>query len=197
MRPFNSLIPLAFMSFLAAGPAAAQDASALFAEGNSLVRSGVYRTALLRYREAAAAGLDSALLHYNLGVVYYKLGEFDDAAEEFTRAAADPALASLATYNRGLAQRAGGDSTAAEQSFNTVADSADERELRRLAEGAVTTGPASASLTPSARAASDRTSPAASASSASRLPRVLGRTTTSTARRPSRTSIFPIPRNPS
>ncbi|HEY9182315.1 MAG TPA: hypothetical protein VIQ99_03885, partial [Gammaproteobacteria bacterium] len=82
MRLFNPLIVLMLIPFLAAGPAAAQSASALFAEGNSLARSGVYRTALLRYREAAAAGLDSPLLHYNVGVVYYKLGEFADAAAE-------------------------------------------------------------------------------------------------------------------
>ena len=50
------------------------------AEGNALVRSGVYRTALLRYREAAAAGLDTPLLHYNLGVVHYELGDFDESA---------------------------------------------------------------------------------------------------------------------
>lgn len=140
MRRFNPLISLSFIPFLAAGQAAAQSASALFAEGNALVRSGVYRTALLRYREAAAAGLDSPLLHYNLGVVNYKLGEFESAAEEFARAAADPGLASMATYNRGLAQRASGDSTAAEQAFAAVAETADERELRRLADGAMATG---------------------------------------------------------
>jgi tetratricopeptide (TPR) repeat protein len=155
MRPFNPLLLLVFIPILGAAPAAAQDAAALFAEGNSLVRSGVYRTALLRYREAAAAGLDSPLLHYNLGVVYYKLGEFDPAVNEFARAAADPDLASLATYNRGLAQRASGDSTGAEQSFATVADTADERELRRLAEGAMATGSAGATPAPRAQPLGD------------------------------------------
>jgi tetratricopeptide (TPR) repeat protein len=139
------------MAYLVAGPAAAQSASDLFAEGNSLVRSGVYRTALLRYREAAAAGLDSPLLHYNLGVVYYKLGEFDDAAAEFARAATDPELASLATYNRGLAQRASGDRAAAQQSFAEVAENADERELRRLASDTVTIASSGTTPAPGAR----------------------------------------------
>ena len=64
------------------------DGRRALAEGNQLVRSGIYRTALLRYREAAAAGLDTPLLHYNLGVVHYELGDFAESADEFARAAA-------------------------------------------------------------------------------------------------------------
>src|SRR5262245_12607428 len=116
--------------------AAAQTAAELMSEGNQLVRSGSYRTALLRYREAAAAGLDSGLLHYNLGVVHYELGEFAESADEFARAATDPALAALASYNRGLALKAGGNAAAASEAFRTAADVADDRHLRRLAEGA-------------------------------------------------------------
>jgi tetratricopeptide (TPR) repeat protein len=116
--------------------AAAQSAQELMAEGNQLVRSGIYRTALLRYREAAAAGLDSGLLHYNLGVVHYELGDFADSADEFARAASDPDLAALARYNRGLALKAGGNATAAGEAFRAAADVADDRHLRRLAAGA-------------------------------------------------------------
>ena len=60
---------------------------ALLEEGNSLMRAGVYRTALLRYREAAAAGLDSPLLHHNLGVAFYRLERYPEAAAAFERAA--------------------------------------------------------------------------------------------------------------
>jgi tetratricopeptide (TPR) repeat protein len=147
----------------AASAALAQTGSDLFAEGNALVRSGVLRTALLRYREAAAAGLDTSLLHYNLGVVEYKLGQFDAAADEFARAAADPALAALASYNRGLAQRAAGDRAAASQSFQAAAERAEDRDLRRLAEraAAAPTGDAATSATIERRAErSPRTEPA-------------------------------------
>jgi hypothetical protein len=113
------------------------------AEGNQLVRSGIYRTALLRYREAAAAGLDSGLLHYNLGVVHYELGDFAESADEFARAASDPALAALASYNRGLALKAFGNATAAGDAFRAAADVADDRHLRRLAEGAAASAVAS------------------------------------------------------
>jgi len=118
------------------------------AEGNQLVRSRIYRTALLRYREAATAGLDSALLHYNLGVVRYELGDFAESAEEFARATSDPKLAALASYNRGLALRAAGDTAAAGQAFRAAADTADDRDLRRLAYAAAEQ--AAAENTPSA-----------------------------------------------
>ena len=135
MRHSKSLIVLAIAACLGR-EAAAQSAGELLAEGNQLVRTGVYRTALLRYREAAAAGLDSSLLHYNLGVVHYELGDFAASADEFGRAASDPALAALASYNRGLALRAGGNTAAAGEAFRAAADAADDRDLRRLAEDA-------------------------------------------------------------
>ncbi|HEY3516526.1 MAG TPA: hypothetical protein VGL98_05715, partial [Gammaproteobacteria bacterium] len=110
MRHSKSMMLLAFAACWGR-EAAAQTAAELMAEGNQLVRSGIYRTALLRYREAAAAGLDNGLLHYNLGVVHYELGDFAESADEFARAASDPALAALASYNRGLALKAGGNAT--------------------------------------------------------------------------------------
>lgn len=105
-------------------------------EGNSLVRSGLYRAGLLRYREAAAAGIDSPLLHYNLGIVYYRLERYGEAEQSFARAGEDSELLPLATYNRGLAQLALGDTVAAEASFQAVANSPAGRKLRRLADRA-------------------------------------------------------------
>jgi len=136
VRLSNPLISLMFAASLGAGEAAAQTAAELMAEGNHLARTGVYRTAMLRYREAAAAGLDSPLLHYNLAVVHYELGDFAAAADEFARAATEPALAALASYNRGLALRAAGNAAAANEAFLAAAESADDRHLRRLAESA-------------------------------------------------------------
>jgi hypothetical protein len=150
-------------ALLTARPSLAQpDAAALLREGNDLVRSGVYRTALLRYREAAAAGLDTPLLHYNLGVAHYELAQFDDAAREFERAEADPALAVLAQYNKGLAERGAGNSAAADAAFAAAAERADDRGLRRLAERA------RESLVAAAEPAPSRTASPAVASRAAR-----------------------------
>ena len=108
----------------------------LFKQGNALARSGVYRTAITRYREAAAAGLDTPLLHYNMGVAYYKILEYADAEAQFTRAAQDESLAALALYNRGLAERARGAGAAAGESFAAAAARAKDPDLRSLAERA-------------------------------------------------------------
>lgn len=138
----NYLIPFCFIALIGSREAAGQTPAELLAEGNRLVRSGVYRTALLRYREAAAAGLDTPLLHYNIGVVQYRLGAFAESAEEFALAAAEPSLAALASYNRGLALRAAGDRAAAREAFGAAAASADDRDLRRLAQSAMDERPA-------------------------------------------------------
>ena len=137
-RSTNALLA-ACAALLIAAPCAAQlSGGQLMEEGNALARAGIYRTALLRYREAAAAGLDSPLLHYNLGVTYYRLGEYADAAQEFERAAVAPddRLGALAEYNLGLALRAAGDRATAENAFRTAAERAPGRSLRRLAEHA-------------------------------------------------------------
>ena len=48
----------------------AMTAEQYFADGNRLFRDDLYWAALLRYRQAADAGLSSPLLHYNMGVAH-------------------------------------------------------------------------------------------------------------------------------
>lgn len=138
----NVLIFIAFASLIATSAALAQGPLALFEEGNALARSGVYRTALLRYGEAAAAGFDTPLLHFNVGVVYYELGEFAAAADEFAQAAAEPKLAPLASMNRGLALQAAREPVLAAEAFTVAADTAEQRSLRRAATNALEQGAA-------------------------------------------------------
>jgi tetratricopeptide (TPR) repeat protein len=103
-------------------PAAAQlDSETALREGSASFRSGLYHTALVRYREAAAAGMESPLLHYNLGVTYYRLERYVEAQESLERATQDPTLGPLAAYNLGLAYRATGDSANAQRWFDAAA----------------------------------------------------------------------------
>ena len=125
---------LIILAALAPHAATAQDGRTLMLEGNELFRDGLYRAALLRYREANAAGLDSPLLHYNLGVTSYKVQRYDDAEASLERAVADPRIAPLALYNLGLTMRAKGEQLAAERWFRLALERADRRELRTLAE---------------------------------------------------------------
>jgi tetratricopeptide (TPR) repeat protein len=131
------LLAVALLTLLTAAPAAAQtNGPALMREGNALFRSGQYREALARYRDANAAGLDSAVLRYNLGVTYYKLAQYPEAELWLERATDEKKLAPLAAYNLGLTYRAAGDGAAAERWFGVAASSADDPDLRALAQRA-------------------------------------------------------------
>jgi tetratricopeptide (TPR) repeat protein len=160
VRLSKPMMVIAFLACAASGQTTAQTPASLMAEGNELVRSGIYRTALLRYREAAAAGLDTPLLHYNLGVAHYELGDFAASAAEFARAAEAPALAALASYNRGLALRASGHAAAADEAFRAAAAGADDRDFRRLAATAAEDGAAAAQPANPARASARIAEPA-------------------------------------
>jgi hypothetical protein len=88
---------------VAAGQASfAMTAEEAFSDGNRLFRDDLYWAALLRYRQASDAGMDTPLLHYNTGVAHYRAGQHIRARESLRRAAESPALAVLAHYNLGL-----------------------------------------------------------------------------------------------
>lgn len=74
-------------------------------EGNRLYGQERYDEALETYTDAQALRPRAPELHYNIGNVLFRKGEFDKAAEEYLRALAaeNPALAQAATFNRGNA----------------------------------------------------------------------------------------------
>jgi hypothetical protein len=72
---------VALVCLLAGTTAAAMSADELFRDGNRLFRDDLYWAALLRYEQAAEAGMDSPLLHYNTGVAHYKAGQHIRARE--------------------------------------------------------------------------------------------------------------------
>ncbi len=97
------------LSFLAAvscfvpvQTANAMTASEYFADGNRLFRDDLYWAALLRYRQAQEEGMDTALLHYNMGVAHYRAGQHIRARDELSQALGDPSLRVAAQYNLGL-----------------------------------------------------------------------------------------------
>ena len=87
-------------------PAAAEETSP-FAAATAAFEQGDYAQALGLFQQARAAGVDSAALHYNLGVCQYRVGDYA-AAESTFRSLAErfPELRNLGEYNRGLALRA-------------------------------------------------------------------------------------------
>lgn len=129
---------LALLSVVLCGPAVAQEtASELFAEGNRLYRDDLYWAALLRYEQAADAGMDTPLLHFNVGVAHYRARQYDRAREAFERAALDARLAVLARYNLGLVARVAGDRDDALRHFRDVREQQAKPELAALADRAI------------------------------------------------------------
>lgn len=82
--------------------------------------------------EAAATQLDSRALTYNLGVLYYKLGEYDLAENKF-RQLLDTKQRGLAFYNIGLIALAQDNPRKARSAFRNAAIEGAEDKLGKLA----------------------------------------------------------------
>ncbi|AZT82733.1 tetratricopeptide repeat protein [Marinobacter sp. NP-4(2019)] len=102
------------------------------AAGIEHFQSGELESARRAFEAARAAGLESNSLMYNLGVVYYRLGEYELATNAFSALLGTSSQA-LAEYNLGLVAKAAGDLDKAAFWFNrAAADSAPEK-IRALA----------------------------------------------------------------
>jgi hypothetical protein len=109
----------------------------LFADGNRLYRDDLYWAALLRYREAESAGINTDLLYYNSGVANYKASQHIRARQAFLRAAESPALAALSHYNLGLSAWALGNDVEALDWFYKAKDQASYPRISEYAVEAI------------------------------------------------------------
>ena len=92
--------------FAAAAPSGAfADAAAKNNEGNRLYEKKRFDDALRKYTDAQAQKPDAPELHYNIGNVLFRKGEFAKAIEEYlrTQGGTDASLKQAAAYNRGNA----------------------------------------------------------------------------------------------
>jgi hypothetical protein len=128
---------VALVCLLPGASAVAATASELFADGNRLFRDDLYWAALLRYREAADAGMDTPLLHYNTGVAHYRARQHARAREALQKSAAYGPLAPISHYNLGLNAYAMGDVDLALGWFRRARDQQQSAEIRRLARRAI------------------------------------------------------------
>ena len=118
-------------------PAAAMTAPEYFEDGNRLFRDDLYWAALLRYRQASEAGMDTQLLHYNMGVAHYRAGQHIRARESLTRALHSPRLRVSAQYNLGLNAYAAGDNREALRWFRLAYNQQQNETIRRYAGVAI------------------------------------------------------------
>ncbi|HEY5624588.1 MAG TPA: hypothetical protein VIV14_12575 [Gammaproteobacteria bacterium] len=128
---------LAAVGCLALPGLASADAIASFHDGNRLFRDDLYWAALLRYREAAEAGLDTPLLHFNTGVAHYKAQQHIRARQSLLEAAQAPQLRAISHYNLGLNAYAAGDVDEALGWFRRAADQQQNEKIREYAFAAI------------------------------------------------------------
>lgn len=137
-RPGSVLALVGALFCLAAtAPAVGMTAAEAFADGNRLFRDDLYWAALLRYRQAAEAGMDSPLLHYNMGVAHYRAKQHIRARESLLEAAQAPQLRVISHYNLGLNAYAAGDTDDALAWFRQARDQEQNHRIRRLAIEAI------------------------------------------------------------
>jgi len=108
-------------------------ADEIFADGNRMFRDDLYWAALLRYRQAYEAGMDTPLLHYNMGVTHYKADQHIRARTSLLKAVQDPDLRVISQYNLGLNAYAGGNVDEALDWFRQARDQEEEPKIRKLA----------------------------------------------------------------
>ena len=108
-------------------------AVASFEDGNRLFRDDLYWAALLRYREAADAGMDTPMLHFNTGVAHYKAAQHIRARDSLLRAAETPQLRVISHYNLGLNAWAAGNEEEAIDWFRRARDQQENEKIREYA----------------------------------------------------------------
>ena len=100
-------------------------ASEMFADGNRLFREELYWAALLRYSQASEAGMDTPVLHYDMGVAHYKARQYARARESLLKSSRYEPLRPISHYNLGLAAFADGDIDEALGWFRRARDQAE------------------------------------------------------------------------
>ena len=108
-----------------------------FEDGNRLFRDDLYWAALLRYRQASEAGLDTPLLHYNTGVANYRANQNIQSRESLLLALESPTLRIAAQYSLGLNAYALGDLDEALRWFRLARDQNQNEKLANYARIAI------------------------------------------------------------
>lgn len=133
-RAWRAWIALIWLQWLPAVPALAGGitAQAHFSQGVAAFNSGYFQRAITEFEAAREQGLASDTLWYNLGVAYYRQGQFSQAERAFSRLLRG-ANRDLARYNLGLVALGADQPDMAQAYFQDVYSHADSAKLRTLA----------------------------------------------------------------
>lgn len=131
MKAFVFILPILAVLYTSESYAASGDKE--FEQGLKAFKKGDFNSALAAFRNAEQKGLRTSALDYNLGVVNYKLGKLDQAAEYFSRLTGDRKLAQLAHYNLGLIAERQDNKTAALENYRKSRKGSD-KDIMLLSE---------------------------------------------------------------
>jgi len=104
-----------------------------FKLGLDASRSGEHSQALKYFKQAQQNGRDDGKLHYNLGVSYFKLAQYDNASTSFKNAAKTNSLAALSYYNLALISNARGEKNQTLNWLQRCLSNTQDKQLRGLA----------------------------------------------------------------
>lgn len=119
---------------LLVNPVLAATTPSVFDKGIAVFEKGDYPAALEYFHQAEATGMDTSALHYNLGVCYFKLQQYSQAAAQFVLTATDKRMAQLAHYNLGLTALRQENKSQAAVWFRLAAASKQDAKLTSLSE---------------------------------------------------------------
>lgn len=104
-----------------------------FESGKKAFQQEKYKKAVVHFERARKSGVRRVALYYNLGVTYYRLGEYEKAKTNFSIVTRDRRLAPVAYYNLGRIARKQKQPDVAKQHFSRVIKISKDQKLTRLA----------------------------------------------------------------
>jgi tetratricopeptide (TPR) repeat protein len=123
---------LVVLSLCVVATASADAGKDHFDHGIKASAAGDYAAALQYFKKAQQAGLDTAALKYNLGVSYYKLGQYESARKFFLELTNVPTFEQLAYFNLGLIANKQKDEAAAIRWFQRAYRDLSSEKIRKL-----------------------------------------------------------------
>jgi tetratricopeptide (TPR) repeat protein len=135
---FSCLILLTLLTpVVQAQNTAALTAEQYFSDANRLFRDRLYWAALLRYRQAMDGGINTPLLHYNMGVAHYRANQHIRARASLLKALDEPTLRLVTQYNLGLNAYAADDTDEALRWFRLSRDQDQNLALQKYSRIAI------------------------------------------------------------
>jgi tetratricopeptide (TPR) repeat protein len=117
--------------------ALANEADVLFQQGVVASRRGDNEAAVRAFEAAKQAGMTSAALYYNLGVMYYRMKVYSWSEEYFGKLTDDQTYSALAYYNLGLIAASRDNIELAIQHFQTCRSLTEDEKLKQLSARAL------------------------------------------------------------